>query len=162
MLKETTIAYLAGIIDGEGYIGIKKTAHKNRVTPGFHARIQVRMIHDGAIRMLQDTFGGSIYKEKPHVDGGRPLACWQLSDAKAEYALRILLPYMVVKRENAENVLALRDLQTTSKQHRTKPNGFRRMRHWAGIEVKIQNKILSDEYVGWCDDLYEKGKRLNH
>jgi hypothetical protein len=38
-MKETDIAYIAGLIDGEGYIGIKKDKGyqcQERKTPGYH------------------------------------------------------------------------------------------------------------------------------
>jgi hypothetical protein len=41
-ISDTTLAYIAGLIDGEGYIGVKKSgAYKcqGRKTPGYHARI---------------------------------------------------------------------------------------------------------------------------
>lgn len=106
-MQETTLAYLAGLIDGEGYIGVKKANRRDATSPMYHERIQVRMIHEGAIALLTETLGGNYYREKPRATG-RPLFCWQASDALAARILEAVLPYLVVKRECAENVLALR------------------------------------------------------
>lgn len=105
---KTTLAYLAGLIDGEGYVGIKKSRAKNSISPLYHERIQVRMVHEGAIRLLAETLGGNYYREKPHATNGRVLFCYQASDAKAATILEHVLPYLIVKRESALNVLRLR------------------------------------------------------
>lgn len=107
-MQETTLAYLAGLIDGEGYIGVKRTNRKDATSPIYHERIQLRMVHEGAIALLAETLGGSYYREKPHANNGRPLFCWQASDALAARILERVLPYLLVKRECAENVLLLR------------------------------------------------------
>ena len=165
MTSETDLAYLAGIVDGEGYVGIKKDRGykcQGRTTPGYHARIQIRMVDEPAIAFLSETLGGWYYKEKPHNRGGRLLYCYQASDQKAEDALRQLLPYLRVKRQNAETVLALRDLQAQGKQHRTKITGYRNFPNKYGTERQVPNLSFSDEYVARCDALYEACKALNH
>lgn len=107
-MQETTLAYLAGLVDGEGYIGVKRSMRPDATSPIFHERIQVRMVHEGAIRLLADTLGGNYYREKAHASNGRPLFCYQASDAKAAAILGRLMPYLIVKRDAAENVLRLR------------------------------------------------------
>ncbi len=107
-MKKITLAYLAGLVDGEGYVGIKKSHRKDSVSPLYHERIQVRMVHEPSIRLLTRTLGGNYYGEKPNAHKGRPLFCWQASDAMACRILRALLPYLVIKRASALTVLGLR------------------------------------------------------
>ncbi|KKN49562.1 hypothetical protein LCGC14_0641270 [marine sediment metagenome] len=107
MVKEITISYLAGITDGEGYIGIKKSkwGMKNRKDvhcPTYHERIQIRMIDEEAIKLFKQSFGGSYYKEKDYI------YCYQISDLSASKALRILLPYLRIKKRQAQICLKLR------------------------------------------------------
>lgn len=112
-METTTLAYLAGIVDGEGYIGIKRSAAvKGSVSPRFYERIQVRMINEDAIRLLRDTLGGNYYRETMAQRGMRQLYCWQASDAQAATILRALLPYLRVKKANAIAVLELRTSKT--------------------------------------------------
>ena len=108
MTAETALAYLAGIIDGEGYIGIKRTTRRDARSPIYHERIQVRMTDEAAIQFLAATLGGNYYREQPHANDGRPLYCWQASDALACRILERVMPYLIVKRDQAENVLRLR------------------------------------------------------
>lgn len=164
MTTSEDLAYLAGIVDGEGYVGIKKSsAYKcqGRATPGYHARIQVRMVDEPAIAFLADTLGGWYWYEKAHAHKGRPLYCYQASDLAAAIALETLLPYLRVKRANAETVLALRELQSQSKQHRTKVTGYREFPNQYGTVRMVPNLAFSDEYVAACEALYQKCKALN-
>lgn len=162
---DTTLAYLAGLVDGEGYIGIKKTKPskaQGRQTPGYTARIQVRMVDEEAIRFLSETLGGWYYREKTaQVTGRRQLYCYQASDRKAEGVLRSLFPYLRVKKSNARAVLILCRLKKRASKHRTKIIGERILPHWTGKKVTVPNRRLSDEYVGWCDKLWLRCKALN-
>lgn len=164
-VSDTTLAYLAGLVDGEAYIGIKRSKAyrcQGRTTPSYHARIQVRMVHEGAIKTLAEAFGGWHYKEKRPIPNRRQLFCYQASDLCAETILRALLPFLVVKKESAETVLALRDLQLESNRHRTKIVGYRNFPNARGTARQVPNLALSDEYVSRCDSLYEQCKALNH
>ena len=44
------LAYIAGLMDGEAYIGIKKSkpykSLTGRVNPSYHERIQIRMVDE--------------------------------------------------------------------------------------------------------------------
>jgi len=163
-MTKTDIAYIAGIIDGEGYVGIKKTKaypSQGRKTPGYHARLQVRMTHEGAIRFLADTLGGSYYREKPHSDNGKPLFCYQASDKKARTILSTVLPYLKVKIASAETVLALRSWQSEGKKHRTNVTGHRNFVNSHGTIRVVENRSFSDEYVAKCEQFYLRCKELN-
>jgi hypothetical protein len=148
-------AYLAGIVDGEGYIGIKRSVNPGRRTVGHHARVQVKMNRPApAVELLAVRFGGRCAPEQG-------MLCWQVTDAAAERALQALLPYLVVKAEQARNVLALREHQKTSRQHRTKPIGERRFQNQHGAVLTVTTRVLSDEYIATCDDFWRRGKTLN-
>lgn len=106
--SDVLLAYLAGIVDGEAYVGIKKGRRPDSINPLYHERIQVRMVDIGAVELLVETFGGHLYHEKLVSETRRPLYCWAVSDASAARVLAQLLPFLRVKREQALNVLELR------------------------------------------------------
>lgn len=153
-MEPTDVAYLAGLIDGEGYIGVKRSGRS------FHARIQVRMVDEPAIAFLRDTLGGSYYREKEQP-GRRPLYCWQASDAAAARILHAVLPYLRVKREQAETVLAFRMLQAQGPQHLTKIVGYRDFPNAYGVVRRVPNRALSDDYITRCEEFWQACKRLN-
>jgi hypothetical protein len=165
--SETDLAYIAGLIDGEGHIGVKKSkAYKHltgRVSPGYHARICIKMVDEAAIRFVAETLGGWYFLEKRAIGGlsKRQLYAYQATDKSAETILRALLPYMRVKRGQAEAVLELRALQATGSKHRTRETGTRPFKHWTGKEVTIKTYAFSDEYIAMCDSLHQRCKNLN-
>ncbi len=144
---ETTIAYLAGLIDGEGYIGVKRTMRKDATSPIYHERIQVRMVHEGAIALLAVTLGGNYYAEKPHANNGRPLFCYQASDAKACAVIERVLPYLIVKRASAENVLRLR---VSKNDPRARLRGGR-----------TQRRLMDPAVLAEREEIYLHAKSLN-
>lgn len=164
MTSQIDLAYCAGLIDGEGCIRVKRAKAyrcQGRVTPSYHASVQIRMVDEPAIRFIAETLGGWYYPEKPHLAQGRPLFCYQASDKAAEALLRALLPYLRVKREAALNVIALRELQANGRAHRTKVTGLRPFKHWTGKMVTVSNRSFSDEYVAMCDAFYDRSRALN-
>lgn len=161
-MKDTDIAYIAGLIDGEGYIGIKRgTKRKDCFNRAYHARIQVRMVDEPSIKFLVETLGGNYYKESPTAAKGRPLFCYQCSDRAAEHVLRTVLPYLRIKKQSAETVLELRKLQSDSIKHRTKVTGYRAFPNQYGTVRYVPNLSYSDEYIAMCNALYERCKMLN-
>lgn len=145
-MDTNVLAYLAGIVDGEGYIGIKRANRKDSVSPIFHERIQVRMINEEAIKLLAETLGGNYYAESMAQRGGRPLFCWQASDAQAAGILRALLPYLRIKNGNAIAALALRESKAD-------PRARRR-----GSSAK---RVMDPAVIAHRQKLYERCKALN-
>lgn len=163
-MDDMLTAYLAGIVDGEGYIGIKKSKayrSQERATPGYAARIQVRMVTEPAIKLLAETLGGWYYAEKASAPNRRTLYCWQLDALQAEQALVRLLPHLRVKKNSALAVLELRHLQRDSRKHRTKVIGTRPFRNQYGAVRLVDTKALSDEYVAQCESLWLRCRTLN-
>ena len=164
MQRQIDLAYCAGLVDGEGYIGIKRTKAyrcQGRATPGYHARIGIKMVTEEAIAFFAETMGGWYWPEKPSLANGRPYFVYQATNAKAEGILRELLPYLKVKRQSAEAVLQLRELQAAGKQHRTKITGYRNFPNSHGTPRQVPNLSYSDEYVAMCDTLYLRCRELN-
>jgi len=117
----TLHAYLAGAIDSDGTIGIKRSTYSMRVTkeskaPIFSERIALRQVTPEIPALLQKAFGGSLYMTKPSLPGGRPLWSWAVTDLRAVACLLAILPYLRVKKEQGKNCLALRRLKEVSKR----------------------------------------------
>lgn len=164
MATKIDLAYIAGLIDGEAYIGIKKTqAYKcqGRQTCGYHARIQIRMVNEAAIRFISETLGGWYFAEKLAKENRRRLYCFQASDQKAENILVALLPYLKVKLESAATVIAYRELQASGGKHRTRITGYRDFPNTHGTIRRVANKSFSIEYIARCEEFYARCKALN-
>lgn len=165
MYKETDLAYIAGLMDGEAHIGVKRSkayACQSRQTPGYHPRIGIRMVDEAAIRFIAETLGGWYYKEKRAAPNRRILYAYQATDREAVRIIRTLLPYFRVKREIADTVLALQALRDTGAQYRTKITGYRNFPNAKGTPRQVPNLSYSDEYVAMCESFYQRCKALNH
>jgi hypothetical protein len=113
------LAYLAGAIDSDGTIGIKRSTYSMRVrkdagAPVFSERVALRQVTPVIPTMLRDRFGGSLYITKPSSTRGRPLYSWAATDVRAVECLRALLPFLRIKREQALNCIALRGIKAKS------------------------------------------------
>lgn len=114
-INKIHLAYLAGILDGEGYVGIKKSTYGMRVTkdcrnPIYGERIQVRMKDEEPIKLFKEVFGGSYYKEK--CSG---MYCYQASNLIAIKIINALLPFIRVKNKECELLLKLRESKNDSR-----------------------------------------------
>jgi hypothetical protein len=97
------LGYLAGFFDGEGCID------GNRRGAAWGLRVSASNTDERPLRRLQSVFGGSIYSKRQ--GDRRSCSVWQASGRKAARFLEVLLPYLVVKRAQAEAGLRLYDLR---------------------------------------------------
>lgn len=119
-MDPTELAYCAGVVDSDGYIGVHRNTYAMRVRgdatqPIYQARIQVKQVTPQAIDLLHATFGGHRYDGKPGSVRGRPLDVWQVHSAACGPILSALLPHLRIKRAQAENALELLDLVGTGR-----------------------------------------------
>lgn len=82
-------------------------------SPNFSERVMLKHVTPEVPQMLKDAFGGSLRLE--HKPSGRSLWSWNATDLRAVACLRAVLPHLRVKRQQALNCLALRELKDQSK-----------------------------------------------
>lgn len=99
--KRDILSYAAGIIDGEGCIGIHKHGKHKGGTVIYGVRVIVGNTDRRLVEFLKDNFGGSFSKRK--VVGNRKKAyAWELSSNLAANFLRIIYPYLLLKQKQAK------------------------------------------------------------
>lgn len=104
IVGSTEAAYLAGIIDGEGSVSIIRY----KVTHGrgqlFSARVSISMQDEGVLRWLHELTGlGNLRFQQRGVKN--PIWQWQLTTRHAADLLKLALPFLRVKRTQAEKVI---------------------------------------------------------
>lgn len=105
------LAYLAGIVDGEGCIGIygnygRWISSRGKRKAIYRLDVKVGMSDPEPIVLLRQVFAGSIHTRKQLPQGGRrPFYTWCVSQRKAKYALSLLIPYLRAKKAQAELAL---------------------------------------------------------
>lgn len=107
-MKTEILAYTAGILDGEGYVGIRK----GKPTPkrrnfSYDLMVAIAMTDKEIIEWLHNTFGGtncfSILRNPQHKTVHR----WTIWNKKAEVFLRSIQPFVRVKARQIEIGLLL-------------------------------------------------------
>ena len=117
------LAYLAGVIDSDGSIGVKRSTYNMRITktssqPIYSEHVTITQAEPHAIDLACATFGGWIGVQAAAGPRRRPIGKWHLHSAAAGRALVLLLPYLRIKRAQAENALELRRILTESRVRR--------------------------------------------
>lgn len=107
-------ARLAAFIDGEGCIEIFRQVNTHR-KPKLHASHRLRIVVTNTDprlpKWLQQRFGGKACPLKDRRSR-RPCFQWKTFGEEAEVILRGCLPFFVIKREQAEIGIALRETYT--------------------------------------------------
>lgn len=114
-MKQYTIAhvaYLAGIIDGEGSIYIGNfSSNKKTGTPHYQTNIEVTNTDENLIKWLLDNFGGrsnKYTKKQSPANSRKPIYRWIVSGELLTELCHILLPFLVIKREQCEIMIKMR------------------------------------------------------
>ena len=96
--SEWKLGYIAGLLDGEGTITIWRKQPYCSITN----------TSKEVMEWLANNLGGTIYKPKRREKATKDIYLWSLSRTKdIAKLLRILLPYLIIKRREAEKVIAL-------------------------------------------------------
>ena len=100
------IAYLAGIIDGEGclYIGRVK---QGKYGSGWqwHVMLKITSCDESLILWLEQTFGGSKdsrYRWTSKKKFTRPVYNWQATGEMLDYVLSVVEPYLIIKKPQCD------------------------------------------------------------
>lgn len=125
MSREEILAYLAGIIDGEGSLMIRRSTYRMRnpkycdcKNPVFNPRIGLKNANEDVIKLMKNVFGGHYHKYKRLY----PSPKWGIRQNKIMYSYGVehrlaericiaLLPYLIIKKEQANKLIELQNLK---------------------------------------------------
>jgi hypothetical protein len=115
MTTDLELAYAAGVVDSDGTIGIKRDTYAMRVRkdagqPIYYERMAVKQVETAAVNLLFSIFAGHLGMTKSQLKNGRPLHVWAIHNKAAGRAIAQLLPFLRIKKAQAQNALALRSL----------------------------------------------------
>lgn len=116
-MKEVNKAYWAGLLDGEGSIVISKSGDN------YHfIRIMIYQKDPMVLKQAQEEFGvGSL---QTHLMGlGGPVWSWHTTTNKAEKVLREIIPYLRIKRKQAELALEYQEYKRATDIRGKRKNG---------------------------------------
>lgn len=106
------LAYLAGIVDGEGcfYFGNVKQGRYGNGTQ-WHCKLAVTSTDKCLTDWLNDLFGGTKeirYRYTSKKAFERPIHRWDASGLLLDYICPKILPYLIIKRKQCETMIEIR------------------------------------------------------
>jgi len=137
MRGKLALAYTAGIIDGEGHIGLSPRKQQNRDggERSFGLRVDVGSTDEWLCQWLKMQYGGSVICVPPKKPQHSPAWRWYISSKEALCFLELILPYLQLKRQQAEVGIAFQ------KEKRRNPRG-RRLRPMESALEEAQYILL--------------------
>lgn len=114
VLSPIEAAYIAGIFDGEGYVGIWESGKwsKRNFSPRFVITLTITNTSARMLNWIHDRVGGNI--RISHLAGQYKATktCYKLAmyGGRAVELLRVMFPYLLVKKEQAEIVFKLKEI----------------------------------------------------
>lgn len=110
--KDTEIAYLAGLIDGEGCIYIGHTK-QGKYGNGYqwHSMLKITNCDEQLIIWLENIFGGSKdsrYRWTSKKKFTRPVYNWQATGPMLDYLLPLVKPYLIIKEKQCDVMIRYR------------------------------------------------------
>jgi len=160
---ESYLSYLAGILDGEGSIMVKKTTYRRRserwrdmISPEYFARVSVKNANEEVIGLFEENFGGRKWQDKrPYPSKGgfrtnKRMWCYESTCRQATNLVERLLPYLRIKKPQAEKIIELREAKKRARVSPRKKD-----------ETGFHGKPYRDETVAEFERIYQEVKRLN-
>jgi len=105
-----TMAYLAGLFDGEGCVTYKqRTEHrkgKPRAYKYWNIRIEINMIDEPTINFINQTFKfGALDYRKPYSHQNYGQYRWRCSHRDAFKVAKELFPYSITKKDKLKKII---------------------------------------------------------
>ena len=100
------ISYAAGLVDGEGYIGIQETGSSMQL------RLKIAMTDKGlpSLIAMHRAFGGHLAEDRPVGERTRASHVWRLNGRKAADLIERMLPKLLTKAEPARIALQFQQM----------------------------------------------------
>jgi hypothetical protein len=159
MNRQEKLIYAAGLFDGEGSISIAvdlSRLKKKRSSPHFAAQVHIAMIDRCGIEIFPELFGGNISYQKPRTKMRHGLYRWQASTKNASKIIKEMLPYLRVKRPQAEILLEFQKIKDRPRSEKRIRSGTRiQNTRWGPREY--HRFVLKREVI---EEMYELVLRL--
>ncbi len=107
--------YLAGVVDCDGSIQVMRTLGPIRKRDGrrphyYLVRVTVTQVEPRIHEVLKARLGGCVYRYERANGGKGYWNTWTVSHTRAASVLRMVLPFLIQKKAQAESALQLVDL----------------------------------------------------
>jgi hypothetical protein len=112
----TAIAYIAGILDGEGCVQIQKCKlHNREINQTYKLQVRISNTDLRLINYINSIYPAYIYNSSEKRTNRKRQFVWHINGKKAGLFLSETMPYLIVKKQQV--VLALDFLKTYEKYY---------------------------------------------
>ena len=159
IMSKLTASYLAGFIDGEGYLGLHPAIRGKNGRTSYSAELKIASTDQFIIVWMQKSFGGIIYEKKPNNPKHKDSLNWTLQGKNLKPFLQKIHPYLRLKKKQCELLLRKIKLQESVMRNIPNPNISR-------INKQRENKRLinlayRDSQRKEIENIYLQLRKLN-
>jgi len=153
VMNKITAAYLAGLIDGEGSLEIRKEIRKGigGSNEYYRPRVRITLTTESLIKWLKESFGGWICKRHPGNPKWADSYEWVMMGSSMKPILDKITPYLRIKKEHAE--ILKKFLKTFDKKCYETKN--------IGNKFTGENKVVKETIWKEREKLYYNIRKLN-
>jgi hypothetical protein len=156
-MDQFALAYLAGVLDSDGHITVQRfrKVRNGRSKPNTYYCLKVGIAgcRTPPHELAREMFGGKIYPFTPKNPFHRKQYQWSVSGPTAKTVLLAVLPFLRVKRRQAEQGIAFQDMisrhREAQRKHQKPPYRVtdemqcEREVAWRSVTVLNQSKLRS-------------------
>lgn len=104
-------AYAAGLFDGEGYVRVAIWNKPNSNHTRYQVIAGIGVTYRPVVEALRDAYGGSLNENRHdrRNPNNRIQFTWHIASQTAARFFRIILPHLIIKRDQVELALQLQD-----------------------------------------------------
>jgi len=143
--EKEMMAYIAGLIDGDGHIGIRETEKGD---------VPLVQLHNSIRRMpeyINKIFGGTLSCDKPKKEGNRTIWKWMLQGKEGcKNCLRLIVTYLVLKKDSAMEVLEFLENPQSGKNYHASCSSLNIARKIEDFSEKPVQRKNNDDPFFWA------------
>jgi len=128
-MRKTDLAWAAGFFDGEGCVHLKRDYNGKqkqlKLIPTYSLRLMITNTHLASLERVREILNiGSLRPLAHYGEGpeGKQRWEWRAASKQAESVLRLLMPYLTTKREQATLAILSRKYQQRVGAMKLNPN----------------------------------------
>ena len=154
-------AYLAGLVDGEAYIGVTRRAPKrgnSERSPRYTVRLALSMTDRAPVAILAEFAGmaGSVTTRRVRAAHHKTPFEFNVTNHRCVDLLKKLLPFLICKKQQAVWAIEFFDLAKTSASRRNKRGVAYIWKAGKNTGKKYHPRSLDDDFVRELDCFYRK------
>jgi len=118
LLKEKELAYLAGLFDGEGSVGIYEFKKQSKFS-NWQFKVEIANTDWRIMQWLESNVGGKVHKKSTGKANWRQGYSWHVQGENAKTFCELIRPYTIIKSDQIDACLYFRKFWGTSNKKQT-------------------------------------------